>query len=314
MALGVLLLGKGSMGVIHKKAYDSIPDMQCQVWPERITQPRIQLAQAFQDENVNIVDICLPSHLHAQVAELALEHGKHVFIEKPAVREWSELERLRTAEQNAQAKVMVGHVLRYFPEYRLILERAQAVGEYGMLLAKRRAKSPEGSGNWFLNTQQSGGIILDLALHDIDFARLLFGPVASVFAQTAGLNETYALITLHHENRSVSHIEVSWMYTGGFHARVEVQVGGHHWSHDNHESNPMVVHADALTSVAAVEVPLTPFREDPWTRQIKDFVRCIKEDTKSPISLHDAGESLKVALAAIQSARNKAPVSVSEVS
>ncbi|MFD1675540.1 Gfo/Idh/MocA family protein [Alicyclobacillus fodiniaquatilis] len=313
MALGVLLLGKGSMGAIHQKVYASIPDVRCQVWPERITQPRNQLAQAFRDENVNIVDVCLPTHLHAEVAELALEYGKHVFIEKPVAREWSELERLHSAAQKAQVKVMVGHVLRYFPDYRLILERARAVGKAGMLLANRRAKRPQGSGDWFLNTRQSGGIILDLALHDIDFARLMFGPVACVFAQTAGLDETYALITLHHENQSVSQIEVSWMYTGGFHTHIEVQVDGHHWVHDNHESNPMVVHADE-SSVAAVEVPLTPFREDPWTRQFKDFIRCIQEDTKSPISLHDAGESLKVALAAIQSARNKAPISVSEVS
>ena len=111
------------------------------------------------DPKVDMVDICLPPALHAEVAIAALEAGKHVFCEKPIAldtgrrrRGWSR------AAQSAGKLLMIGHVLPFFPEYAFALQGDHS-GKYGRLLGghfKRIISDPRGCRISTIPTQSAG--------------------------------------------------------------------------------------------------------------------------------------------------------------
>lgn len=130
------------------------------------------------DEEVELIDVCLPTYLHPQVAIAALKGGKHVIVEKPIALDVRSANRMIAAAEKAGRHLMVAQVLRFIPEFRLIQELIES-GEYGKvkgLHLKRIGAKPEwGYQNWFQDPKRSGGGILDLHIHDTDFVRHLFG-------------------------------------------------------------------------------------------------------------------------------------------
>jgi predicted dehydrogenase len=138
------------------------------------------------DANIDVVDICLPTDLHAEVAITALENGKHVFCEKPMALTVPECERMMAAAQQGRL-LMIGQVLRFWPEYEELRKFVQS-GEYGPIRSAtfvRRSGLPDWSG-WLTDESRSGGAVLDLLLHDVDQALLLFGMPQRVAAK--GIN------------------------------------------------------------------------------------------------------------------------------
>jgi predicted dehydrogenase len=132
------------------------------------------------DPNVELVDVCLPPAMHADVAIKALQAGKHVFCEKPMALTVEDTQRMVSAAQQAGRLLMIGHVLAVFPDYSFV-HQAAVDGRYGSLLGghfKRVISDPL----WlpdFYDPDKVGGPMLDLHIHDAHFVRLLFGaPVA----------------------------------------------------------------------------------------------------------------------------------------
>ena len=140
------------------------------------------------DPEIDLVDICLPSYLHANASIAALEAGKHVLVEKPVALGVRDAERMIDTARRKRRRLLVAQVLKFFPEFALL---ADAIREerWGPLLAlhlRRVIARPDWSGDsWFADPRKSGGMVVDLHIHDTDFVTYVFGKPRSV--QSSGL-------------------------------------------------------------------------------------------------------------------------------
>ncbi len=155
------------------------------------------------DREVDLVDLCLPTDLHPPAALAALAAGKHVLVEKPIALTVADADEMIAAAERAGRLLMVGQVLRFFPEF-AYLYQCKDRGEYGDLLAahfKRVISRPSWSGdNWFADAARTGGAVVDLHIHDADFVRHLLGMPDEVSATgvTAPDGQVDYLVTHYH--------------------------------------------------------------------------------------------------------------------
>lgn len=143
-----------------------------------------ELDEMMANDEIDIIDVCLPPGLHADVAVRALKAGKHVFCEKPMSLTTEGCDRMVAAAEAADKMLMIGHVLPFLPEYRFAFETITS-GKYGKLLGgyfKRVISDPLWLPN-FYDPDRVGGPMLDLHVHDAHFIRLLFGMPTQVNSQ-----------------------------------------------------------------------------------------------------------------------------------
>lgn len=129
------------------------------------------------DASVDLVDICLPTPMHYDACVAALAAGKHVLLEKPISLSLREADRMIDAAQKRKRILMVAHVLRFFPEFRLIKEMLESreCGKMQAMHMKRIISKP----NWRA-PRQNGGPAIDLHIHDVDFLQYLIGMPTAV--------------------------------------------------------------------------------------------------------------------------------------
>jgi predicted dehydrogenase len=176
------IAGVGFMGMIHYLAYQKVRGAKvgalCEKDAKRLAGDWRSIKGNFgpQGTQIDLVDVCLPPSLHADVAVAALRSGKHVFCEKPIALKVADANRMVDAAQKAGKMLMIGHVLPFNPEY-MFAYRAIESGKYGRLLGghfKRIISDPL----WlpdFYNPDKVGGPMLDLHVHDAHFIRLVAG-------------------------------------------------------------------------------------------------------------------------------------------
>jgi len=132
---------------------------------------------------VDLVDVCLPSFLHPAATLQCLRAGKHVLVEKPVALEARDARRMIAAARKSRKLLMVAQVLKFFPEFDLIASAVRD-GRWGRLLAlhlRRTISRPDwGSESWFSDVTRSGGMVVDLHIHDTDFVNYLFGRPTAV--------------------------------------------------------------------------------------------------------------------------------------
>lgn len=125
-------------------------------------------------DEVDLVDICVPTPFHSDVALAAIKAGKHVLCEKPMARTAAEALRLAQAAAKSKGFFMPAMCIRFWPEWAW-LKKAIDKGTHGRVIsAEFRRVGPMPPG-WFVNGELSGGAILDLHLHDTDFVKHVFG-------------------------------------------------------------------------------------------------------------------------------------------
>lgn len=134
----------------------------------------------IEDPKIDLVDVCLPTSMHADVALQALRAGKHVLLEKPISVSLKEADRVVAEAAKQGLRLSVAHVLRFFPEFRLVKELVEG-GEYGKVQAahfKRIISQPAWWGPKDL--ERAGGVTIALHIHDVDFIQYVFGMPAAV--------------------------------------------------------------------------------------------------------------------------------------
>lgn len=127
--------------------------------------------------DVQLVDICLPTPLHAETAIASLKASKHVLCEKPLARNVAICREIVGAAKHARGFFMPAHCLRFWPEWAW-LKAAIADARYGKVLAvklTRLSEPPGWSQGTYLKGDDSGGALLDLHIHDTDFVQFCFG-------------------------------------------------------------------------------------------------------------------------------------------
>ena len=136
------------------------------------------------DPEIQLVDICAPTHVHRDLVIAALRAGKHVLCEKPLARTSAQgLEMVQVAREKGRI-LMPAMCLRFLPSW-VYLKEAIRSGRYGRVLGAhfRRVAQPPGWGQGnFLDGRKSGGALLDLHIHDADFVQFCFGRPRSVFS------------------------------------------------------------------------------------------------------------------------------------
>ncbi len=315
MTYRVALIGAGNIGRVHARHWNRLPGAEI----VGILDPREDAAHAlgspFTDWDAlltqtqpDIVDVCTPTPLHREYVEKAAAAGKAVFVEKPLARTLADCDALIAAVERAGVPAMVGHVLRFFPEYAAAKRRvdAGAVGAPAAIRTARLSGFPAWSGppNWYADPAQSGGVALDLILHDFDWLRWTFGPVSRVYAKGLYGQEQYegrldyALVTLRFASGAIAHVTGSWAHPGGFHTTFEIAGDGGLIEHDSARSAPLT--ASLRGGGTVPESPLAP-QEDPYYLELAAFVAALDTNSPPPVTLHDGREAARIGLAAIES-------------
>lgn len=144
----------------------------------------------LKEESLDAVSIALPTHLHKAIAIQCLEAGVHVLCEKPMALKIEDCDEMIAAASASGKQLMVAHCIRFWPEYTW-LKQAADKGAFGKVIAadfSRLTYAPVWDAeSWFADASKSGGIALDLHIHDLDFIQALFGPPAAVHSQCARL-------------------------------------------------------------------------------------------------------------------------------
>ena len=188
--LKVGLIGCGFMGAMHANCYKNIDGVELVAFADLRKEKAEELAvgtnatlysegkDLIANADVDIIDICLPTYLHAEYAMLAMEKVKYVFVEKPVALTLAEGKAMLAKSKETGAQVQVGQVIRFWDEY-VVLKEIVESGKYGKVVnANFRRISPRptwGWKNWLLDDTLSGGAGQDLHIHDVDYVLSLFG-------------------------------------------------------------------------------------------------------------------------------------------
>lgn len=228
-ALRVALIGCGGISNAHAAAYrklgpdvvrvTAVTDVLRPLAEQRAVQLGAEIAtdyrSAIERADVDAVDICLPHHLHAEIAVAAARAGKHVLVEKPMACSLDQCRAMIDAAAGAGVTLMVAQVQRYMPSYRGV-KRLCASGELGAIRAVRFDSMQNAPGflpaeHWLFDGQLAGGgIVISVSVHRIDLVRYLVGDVKRVMALThTGAApyrrgaEDYAAAVLEFENGAI---------------------------------------------------------------------------------------------------------------
>ena len=198
------LIGIGGMGFVHFNCYKKMNDIEISVADVRTDMAKAKigddsinvyssLEELLEKENPDFVDICTPSYMHADMAITALNAGKHVLCEKPmSISSKESAKMIKAAEKNGKL-LMVAHVVRFMAPY-VYLKSVIDSGELGKpvhMMLNRLSAAPTWSwGNWMLDSSKSGGVPMDLSIHDIDFIQYALGTPKSVEAVQHKLSGT----------------------------------------------------------------------------------------------------------------------------
>lgn len=188
--LKVGLIGCGFMGAMHANCYKNIEGVEVVAFADIRKEKAQELANGsnaiiygdgkdlIDNAKVDIIDICLPTYLHAEYAMAAMEKVGYVFVEKPVALTVEEGKAMIEKSKTTGCQVQVGQVIRFWDEY-VELKKIVESGAYGKVVnANFRRISPRptwGWENWLLNNKLSGGAAQDLHVHDVDYVLSLFG-------------------------------------------------------------------------------------------------------------------------------------------
>ncbi|NLE60169.1 MAG: Gfo/Idh/MocA family oxidoreductase, partial [Planctomycetes bacterium] len=153
--------------------------------------PYAEWRDLLADPKVQMVDICVPTYLHPEMSIAALDAGKHVLCEKPMALTVEACDKVLSAAAKAKGRFMIAQCIRFWPEC-VYLKQAIDDKRFGKLKAlslRRQASTPTYSLNdWILDPKLSGGAILDLHVHDTDWALHLLGTPQTITAQVSKRN------------------------------------------------------------------------------------------------------------------------------
>jgi len=155
------------------------------------------LDEMLANEELDFVDICIPSYLHCDMTCNLLKRGYHVLCEKPMALNFKDCEKMIATAKETDKHLMIAQCLRFFPEYQYAKEVIDS-GKYGKVISAffSRLSPPPiwGWQGWFMDFKRSGGCITDMHIHDIDMARYLFGEPDAVSSRATDECSPYATV------------------------------------------------------------------------------------------------------------------------
>jgi predicted dehydrogenase len=260
-----------------------------------------KIDEALADPEIDAIDICLPTDLHASMAIAALTAGKHVLVEKPlALNEGQTESVLRAAELSGKI-LMTGQVLRFLPAYaeaaRIV--RAGELGAIRMASFRRHCATPFWGG-WLADPARSGGGIFDLLIHDVDFSVYLFGEPQSIVAAGSG---GLLAATFQYANTGPVIIEGGWHAAGPHPFSMAFMIAGESGTLEFHSTHqPLTISRAGAKSTEILQVP----EVDGFQQEIRYFAECVASGTQpEKCPPRESATAVKVALDMLKSAGNQ---------
>lgn len=333
--LRIALIGAGRIGKVHAESIATrIPEAQligiadveyaaAEAIAQRYRTPLLaaDYHELLNAPEVDAVVICSPTTTHAAIIEEAAAAGKHIFCEKPISLSLEKIDGALAAVEQAGVKLQIGFNRRFDPSFRQVREMVAAgkIGQPHILRITSRDPAPPP----ISYVKTSGGLFLDMTIHDFDMARYLIGSeVEEVYVAAAVLVDPAigeagdvdtAVITLRFANGVIGTIDNSRQAVYGYDQRIEVfgsegmAAAGNRTADSHVYSNADGVHT---------ALPLYFFLEryfDSFVAEMKEFVAAVMHDRPTPVTGLDGRAPVVIGLAAQQSLRENRPVHLSEI-
>ncbi|UNK19189.1 Gfo/Idh/MocA family oxidoreductase [Paenibacillus sp. N3/727] len=324
--MNIAIIGCGTMGMTHAHNLGKMPGVKVSGVADLIQKRADQAAEAcgavpykdweqmLEQVKPDTVAVCLPTYLHKSFVLKLAERGLHIICEKPAALTLEDAKAMEAACSKHGVRLFIGHVVRFFPNYRNAFDQVRSgkIGEAKMAHFKRHGSYPLGVSFWYRDRSKSGGVIMDLMIHDIDFACWLFGDVESVYASVTkpSLSMEYAQVTLKFSSGAIANLTGFWGYAGPFTTQFEIsgKEGIIRFDSNQVQSLDLKVATGGDDQKVAVQVPSSPTLHDPYYDEVKHFIECIREGSEPIVSVADACRAVEIALACEHSAQTGQPV------
>jgi myo-inositol 2-dehydrogenase/D-chiro-inositol 1-dehydrogenase len=322
------VLGAGRIGRLHTENLFRMPGVRVKAiadpyvdfsaWPPEGVSTGTEPTLVLDDPEIEAVLICSPTPTHAPFTEAAAQAGKHIFCEKPIDLDPDRIRRTLEVVETAGVKLQVGFNRRFDPTFSRVRQAVTdgAVGD--VQIVKITSRDPEAPPVEYV--ESSGGMFLDMTIHDFDMVRYLTGTeVEEVHAMGAVLIDPAigeagdvdtAVTTLKMTDGSLAVIENSRQAVYGYDQRVEV-----FGSRGSAEAGNETANRVSLSTSDGVrsDNPLYFFLERyqaSFVAELESFFACIREDSNPPVGGRDGLMSVLIGLAAARSLAENRPVKV----
>jgi myo-inositol 2-dehydrogenase/D-chiro-inositol 1-dehydrogenase len=334
-SLKIGLIGAGRIGQLHAEHLTSrIPVADLIMVADAFDDAARQCAERYaipyagQDyravldrADIQAVVICSPTDTHAQIIEEAAQAGKHIFCEKPIALDLTSIDRALDAVERAGVKLQIGFNRRFDANYRRVRQAVEQgeIGQPHLLQIISRDPTPPP----IAYIRASGGIFLDMTIHDFDMARFLIGSeVEEVFVMAgvmidpaigaAGDVDT-AVVMLRFANGAIGTISNSRRAAYGYDQRVELLGSAGAICTENNYPNTAIISDSHRTWR---DLPQHFFIErytESFVTEMSAFVNAVLHNTPVPITGYDGRAPVVMALAARKSLDENRPVRLSEI-
>ena len=330
----IAVIGTGRMGSVHvRNIVQHIPEADLAA----ICDIRLEIAQAVADElgiqrvikdyqellddpEIEAVLIAASTNAHDYIIKDSAAAGKHIFCEKPLALELEKIDEVLEAVEKAGVKLQVGFNRRFdksFQEVRKIV----ASGEIGHpCILHIISRDPEVPNMEFMRV--SGGMFLDMTIHDFDMARFQIGEVEEIYAIGNVLIEPELkklgdvdtnIVTLKFANGAVGAIDNSRQAVYGYDQRLEVFCSNGTAMAENERENVSVKANPDGFHLSRIPHFFMDRYADCYVEEVRQFIECVREDKPTPISGQDGRAAVVLGYAAWKSLRENRPVKISEI-
>lgn len=258
--------------------------------------------ELIRDPDIDLVDICVPTYLHAPYITAALQAGKNTLCEKPMTRTTEEAKQILELSRMVKSFFMVGMCIRFWPEYQHAyqLVKSGKLGDIRSATFKRVSPSIAGNSwqNWFMNDKLSGSALLDLHLHDTDAIRYFFGRPKKVrsFGQKGVRSDSgidHVFTKYEFENDLFVIAEGGWTAAGATPFEMSFQIVGEKGTARLSESGYKIIYEDGNVEKP---VPAKPGLPTGWHAEIDYFLNCLHNGKKPDefLTIDDVVDSLAI--------------------
>jgi predicted dehydrogenase len=330
------IIGLGFMGRMHYGAYQSVPEAQvlavCDADPKRasgdlsdgwsnvpgadvkrLPMTQIRGTTSWRDlinwNDVDVIDVCLPTPQHLEVVTAAIATGKHVLCEKPMARTLADGQAIAAAAAKAKGFFMPAMCMRFWPEWEW-LKQAVADNRYGNVRSATFRRAGSTPGGWFRDGKLSGGALLDLHVHDVDFVYHLFGKPKAVFSRgySKDTGEIDHVLTQYlFDSPAIVTAEGAWGLADGFGFRMQFTVNFDAATADFEFSRE---HPLMLYSGGKAE-PVKTSGQSGYVGELRYFIDCVRSNARpARVTADDAVMGLRIIEAERRSVESGQAVSV----
>ncbi len=236
------------------------------------------------DADIDVIDVTLPTYLHAKYAIMAMRAGKHVICEKPMAISSKEGAKMVAAAKKAKRSLFVAHCIRFWPQYEVArkIVRSRKHGKTISATFRRVSLHPTWSWrNWLQDPKKSGLSALDLHIHDSDFVLYCFGRPRSVTSHSAGFRKgriDHIVTSYDYGPNQLVIADGAWEYPPGFGIEMSFIIAM--------ETATLVCSSDMSLKLHPLrgksrEIKVPP--GDGYQRELAHFIDCIAKGRKSDV-------------------------------